>query len=117
MVLRPNRAQAEQQLKALVAEMEAQASRLAAWLEKNLPEGFTVFAFPKHHQRKLRTTNVVERLSRKLRRRARVVSILPNEAACRCSLFTQKKIDTIPTPRPKQPGNQVTRQPSNQYCQ
>jgi len=78
----PNRAQAEQQLKALVAEMEAQAPRLAAWLEKNLPEGFTVFAFPKHHQRKLRTTNVVERLNRELRRRARVVSIFPNEAAC-----------------------------------
>ena len=78
----PNRPQAEQQLKALVAEMEKRAPRLAAWLEENLPEGFTVFAFPKPHRRRLRTNNVTERLNRELRRRARVVSIFPNEAAC-----------------------------------
>jgi transposase-like protein len=29
---------------------------------KNLPEGLTVFAFPTTHQRKLRATNLVERL-------------------------------------------------------
>ena len=32
-------------LKALVAEMEERAPRLAQWLETNLAEGFTVFAF------------------------------------------------------------------------
>ena len=47
----PNRAQAEQPLQALVAEMEKRAPRLAQWLEENLPEGFTVFAFPKGHRR------------------------------------------------------------------
>ena len=78
----PSRAMAEQQLKALVNKMAARAPRLATWLEKNLPEGFTVFAFPKHHWRKLRTSNVVERLNREIRRRGRVVSIFPNEGAC-----------------------------------
>ena len=78
----PNRAQAEQQLKALVAEMAKRAPRLAQWLEENLPEGFTVFAFPEPHRRKLRTNNITERLTREMRRRARVVSIFPNEAAC-----------------------------------
>jgi len=78
----PNRAQAEQMLQALVAEMEERAPRLAQWLETNLPEGFTVFAFPEAHRRKLRTNNLTERLTREMRRRARVVSIFPNEAAC-----------------------------------
>ncbi|MDQ7029606.1 MAG: IS256 family transposase [Ardenticatenia bacterium] len=78
----PNRAQAEQQLKELVAEMEKRAPRLARWLEENLPEGFTVFGFPESHRRKLRTNNITERLTREMRRRARVVSIFPNEAAC-----------------------------------
>jgi transposase-like protein len=77
----PNRAQAEQMLKELVMEMQERAPRLAAWLEANLPEGFTVFAFPESHRRKLRTSNLIERLNREVNRRARVVSIFPNEAA------------------------------------
>ena len=51
-------------------------------MEANLPEGLTIFAFPADHQRKLRTTNLVERLNREIRRRTIVVSIFPNEAAC-----------------------------------
>ena len=78
----PNRAQAEHLLKNLVAKMAERAPRLAHWMETNLPEGFTVFAFPEPHRRKLRTNNITERLTREMRRRARVVSIFPNEAAC-----------------------------------
>lgn len=78
----PNRAQAEHLLKNLVAKMADRAPRLAQWMETNLPEGFTVFAFPESHWRKLRTNNITERLTREMRRRARVVSIFPNEAAC-----------------------------------
>ena len=51
-------------------------------MEKNIPEGLTVFAFPTRHQRKLRTSNPIERLNREIRRRSAVVSIFPNEAAC-----------------------------------
>ncbi|HID85738.1 MAG TPA: IS256 family transposase, partial [Anaerolineales bacterium] len=67
----PNRAQAEQPLQALVAEMEKRAPRLAQWLEENLPEGFTVFALPEQHRRKLRTNNITEGLTREVRWRAR----------------------------------------------
>ena len=45
------------------------ASKLADWMEKNIPEGLTVFAFPAAHQRKLRTTNLMERLNREIHRR------------------------------------------------
>jgi len=55
---------------------------LADWMEKNIPEGLTVFAFPTQHQRKLRTSNPIERLNREIRRRTAVVGIFPNEAAC-----------------------------------
>ena len=55
---------------------------LIDWLEKNIPEGLTVFAFPPAHRRMLRTTNGLERVSREVHRRTRVVGIFPNEAAC-----------------------------------
>ncbi|MBN2148373.1 MAG: transposase, partial [Anaerolineales bacterium] len=55
---------------------------LARWLEANIPEGLTVFAFPAAHRRLIRTTNGLERTSREVHRRTRVVGIFPNEAAC-----------------------------------
>ncbi len=57
--------------------------QLRGWLlmEENLPEGFTVFAFPTQQQRLLRTTNGLERLNREIRRRSRVAAIFPNEAS------------------------------------
>lgn len=41
-----------------------------------------MFSFPKVHQRRLRTVNVLERVHRELERRTRVVSIFLNQAAC-----------------------------------
>lgn len=78
----PDRAAAEAYLAKTVQKYEKSASRLATWMVANLPEGLTVFAFPSAHRRLLRTTNGVERLHREVRRRARVVSIFPNQAAC-----------------------------------
>ncbi len=49
--------------------------------EDNIPEGLTVFLLPKAHRVRLRTTNGLERLNRQIKRRTRVVSLFPNEAA------------------------------------
>jgi len=68
-------------LKAAVQKYAKTASKLADWLEQNIPEGLTVFSFPTAHQRRIRTTNGLERLNREIRRRTRVVSIFPNENA------------------------------------
>ena len=78
----PDRPTAEAYLKQTVQKYAQSASRLADWMETNLPEGLTVFAFPEAHRRKLRTNNTQERLNREIGRRTNVVSIFPNEAAC-----------------------------------
>jgi len=78
----PDRFTADAYLKQLVQKYEPSASRLADWMENNLPEGLTVFAFPEAHRRKLRTNNSLERLNREIGRRTDVVGIFPNENAC-----------------------------------
>ena len=77
----PDRATADTYLARTVKKYAKTTSKLADWMETNLPEGLTVFAFPVDHQRKLRTTNLLERLNREIHRRTLVVSIFPNEAA------------------------------------
>jgi transposase-like protein len=78
----PDREIAEAYLAKTVEKYQQIASRLADWMAANLPEGLTIFSFPTTHRILIRTTNVVERLHREVRRRARVVSIFPNSASC-----------------------------------
>ena len=40
------------------------------------------FHFPQKHRKRIRTTNLLERLNREIKRRADVVQIFPNEKAC-----------------------------------
>lgn len=78
----PDRPTAEAYLARTVQKYADSASKLAAWLETNIPEGLTVFDFPAEHRRRIRTTNGLERVNREVARRTKVVGIFPNEAAC-----------------------------------
>ena len=78
----PDRPTADLFLARIVEKYEKTASKLANWMENNLPEGLTVFDFPADHRRKIRTINGLERINEEIRRRTRVVGIFPNEAAC-----------------------------------
>ena len=78
----PSRDEAQRQLERFVKKYEPIAPALAAWAEKALPEGLTVFNLPASHRRRLRTTNLVERLNEEIRRRTKVARLFPNEASC-----------------------------------
>jgi transposase-like protein len=78
----PDQETAETYLKKTVEKYGDIAPRLADWIEVNIPEGFTVFAFPRAHQRRLRTSNYMERLSQEIKRRTRIVRVFPNEVSC-----------------------------------
>ena len=77
----PDLQSARDRLKNLVASYSKTAPKLAAWMEDNIPQGFAVFAFPPAHQRRLRTSNALERVNLELKRRTRVASLFPNEAS------------------------------------
>jgi putative transposase len=77
----PDRHAADQRLKEIVGHYAKSAPKLAAWLEENLPQGFTVFALPAAHQKRLRTSNALERVNQELKRRTRVARVFPNEAS------------------------------------
>lgn len=76
-----DRPAAEQRLKEVVKEHLKTTPKLAQWMEENLPEGLTVFTLPAEHQRRMRTTNSLERVNQELKRRTRVAGIFPNEAS------------------------------------
>jgi putative transposase len=74
-----DQAAANEQLQRVVHKYEESAPKLAAWLEENVPESLTVFRLPASHRQRLRTTNMLERLNRELKRRTRVATLFPNE--------------------------------------
>jgi putative transposase len=77
----PNRVEADRLLEMMVQKYHSVAPKLSAWLESNVPEGLTVFAFPAEQRRRLRTNNGLERLNREIKRRTRVATLFSNEAS------------------------------------
>ena len=60
------------------------APEFSHWLEEDIEEGLVCFHFPRKHQRRIRTTNGLERVNREIKRRTRVAVLFPNaESALR----------------------------------
>jgi len=78
----PDLDEAHHLLEKLLSKYDKTAPKLARWAEENIPEGFTAFSLPSSHRRRMRTTNLVERLNEEIRRRTRVARLFPNEASC-----------------------------------
>jgi transposase-like protein len=75
-------AKAETSLAELVASYRDTASKLADWLEKNVPEALAVFTLAEHHRKRLRTSNPIERsVQQELKRRTVKVRVFPGEYA------------------------------------
>ncbi|WP_054848654.1 IS256 family transposase [Methanoculleus chikugoensis] len=72
----------EQRLQDLADDLNARGGyrKAANTIERFLPPGLMSYtAFPKPHGKRLRTTNMVERVNRELKRRTKVVGVFPNE--------------------------------------
>jgi transposase-like protein len=50
-------------------------------MEENVREGLTCFQFPEKIRKRIRTTNMVERTNRELKRRTRVASLFVSESS------------------------------------
>ncbi len=77
----PNLNEAERLLKITVEKYRSTAPQLAQWMEQNIPEGLTVLTRPEAHRKRLRTSNMIERLNKEILRRTRVATLFPNEAS------------------------------------
>ena len=75
-------AEAQRLLRLCIDRWQEKAPQLALWMEENIPEGLSVFQFPEEYRKRLRTSNVVERVNKEIKRRTRVACIFPNEASC-----------------------------------
>ena len=70
----------EQKLQDLADNLNARGYRKAAnTIERFLPGLMSYTAFPKEHWKRLRTTNMMERVNKGLKRRTKVAGVFPNE--------------------------------------
>jgi len=77
----PDDKEARRLLDQTVEKYRRSASHLSSWMEKALPDGFTVFKLPIGHRRRMRTSNMLERVNREVKRRTRVATLFPNETS------------------------------------
>ena len=49
-----------------------------------MSEGLTIFQLPAEHRKRMRTTNLLERLNKEMKRRTQVATLFPNEASLLC---------------------------------
>jgi transposase-like protein len=67
------------QKKEVLKKYDKAAPKLVEWLDENLDQAMTFFQFPRQLWKRIRSTNIVERFTREIRRRTRVFSIFPGE--------------------------------------
>jgi len=67
---------------ALAAKWEARYPAVAKMLREGLEDCLAVLDFPACHRRRLQSTNMLETLMKRLKKRSRVVGVFPNRASC-----------------------------------
>src|SRR6516225_5630041 len=65
-----------------LAKWQAKYPRLCNWVEDNIEETLTYYRLPLPHHKHMKSTNMLERLNQKLKRRTHVVRIFPNTESC-----------------------------------
>lgn len=75
-------AAATELLRQFVVRYQKDAPELATWAETNVIEGLAVMSLPQGHRRLFRTTNMLERQNKEIKRRTRVATLFPNTESC-----------------------------------
>ncbi len=65
-----------------VDALARRAPRAASWLDEHGEEILAVHQLPEAHRKRMRSTNMLERVNQEIKRRTRVIRIFPNEQAC-----------------------------------
>ncbi len=77
-----SRGQAQRAFRRWAVRWRQRRPRAVATVERNLEELLSFFTVPEAHWQKVRTTNVIERAFREVRRRTRPMSSFTNPASC-----------------------------------
>ncbi|HSB77588.1 MAG TPA: IS256 family transposase [Candidatus Methylomirabilis sp.] len=85
--LAPTYAKGRERGRALIARFRHRYASAMECLEKDLDECLTYLLFPPEHQKRLRTTNLLERTFGESRRRTKVIPRFPTERSCLALMY------------------------------
>jgi len=66
----------------MAAKWESRYPAVAKMLLEGFEDCLAVLDYPEHHRRKLQSTNMLENLMKRLKKRSRVVGVFPNRSSC-----------------------------------
>jgi putative transposase len=76
-------AEARRDLAARLAKWRAAYPKLSGWVEEHIEETLSFYRLPRQHHKHLKSTNLLDRFNKEIKRRAHVVRIFPMpKAAC-----------------------------------
>jgi len=64
------------------AKWESRYPAVAKMLREGLEDCLAVLDFPEHHRRRLQSTNMLENMMKRLKKRSRVVGVFPSRSSC-----------------------------------
>jgi transposase-like protein len=66
----------------VAAKWESRYPAVAKMLREGLEDCLSALDFPEHHRKRLQTTNMMESLMKRLKKRSSVVGVFPNRSSC-----------------------------------
>jgi putative transposase len=66
----------------MAVKWEGACPAVAGMLREGLEDCLTVLGMPEHHRKRLASTNLLENIMKRLKKRTRVVGVFPNRASC-----------------------------------
>jgi putative transposase len=80
----PNREEADRLTQKLIEHYQKEEPALSQWVEENIHESLSVFGInvSEYNRKRLRTTNMLERLNQQLKKRTKVAKIFPSVESC-----------------------------------